>query len=125
MRKRNDWSEHLLKTLWEMLEVLKSIDKKVEKIMTVQADLAADATAISGAFTEVQTTLTDMAAQVTQIGTDVAAIQTALANGQPVDTSAIDALAAQAATLQASVQSADSSLDTAVQSVTALTPAAS
>lgn len=80
--------------------------------MTSQDDINAAVTAIQGLATDIST-------QVAQLGTDVTAIQAEITTlqGQGVDTSALN-------TLVASVASTQSSLDTAVSSVSNLVPPA-
>jgi hypothetical protein len=88
--------------LWLLVDIL----RKLERIMTAQDDINAAVAAFS-------TILTDIQGQVATLGTDVQQLTTLIGSGQPVDTSALDAIVATAAGIQ-------SSLDTAVGSVTAL-----
>jgi hypothetical protein len=88
--------------LWLLVDIL----RKLERIMTAQDDINAATAAFS-------TILTDIQGQVATLGTDVQQLTTLIGSGQPVDTSALDAIVATAAGIQ-------SSLDTAVGSVTAL-----
>jgi hypothetical protein len=88
--------------LWLLVDIL----RKLERIMTAQDDINAATAAFS-------TILTDIQGQVATLGTDVQQLTTLIGSGQPVDTSALDAIVATAAGIQ-------TSLDTAVGSVTAL-----
>jgi hypothetical protein len=89
--------------MWLVLKLLRNS----EKIMTAQDD-------INAAVAAFNTILTDVQGQATTLVADVQALMTLIGNGQPVDTSALDAIVATANGIQ-------QSLDTAVGSVTALT----
>lgn len=92
----------------QLQQLLLELNSKMDAIMTAQDDINAAVAAFG-------TILTDLQAQVTQLGADVAALAALLAAGQPVDTTALNAITATAAGIQ-------SSLDSAVSSVTALAP---
>jgi predicted trehalose synthase len=94
----------------KILSLVQEINTNVGKLMTQQQDIDNAVTAITGL-------LTDVAAQVAQLGTDLAALQAALAGGTPVSTAALDSAVAQ-------VQATQTALDSAVSSITSLTPPA-
>jgi hypothetical protein len=74
---------------------------QLEKILMSQAD-------INSAAATFQALLTDIGTDVGEVLTAVTAIQTALASGQGVSTAALDAVVAQVAGVQSSLDSATS-----------------
>lgn len=100
------WHRERQKKLDTIIELQLQLIEKVEKLMTSQQDVDAAVTAVQGLLTDVQT-------QVTAIATDVTAIQQLLANGQTVDTTALDSVVA-------TVQGVQSSLDQGVSQLNAL-----
>jgi hypothetical protein len=95
-------SEKLDLIMWQLVR----IQHELGELKVGQADIQA-------AVQTFTTVLADVQAQAAQLVTDVTEIQQIVASGQPVDTSALDNIASQAAGVQ-------NALDSAVQQVTAL-----
>jgi len=97
-------------TLDQILAAIRSVNLKLDVLMSQQDAIDSDVQAIAAALTAVQ-------GDAATLVTDVQAITAKIATGQPVDTSALDALVASAQSVQAAI-------DTATAQVTALAPAA-
>jgi hypothetical protein len=97
------WWDILFGDLIEFRQRFHRIDQTLEKIMSAQTD-------INSAVTAIQNLLTDVSGNVTTILADVKALQAALASGQTVDTTALDAAVADIAAVQSSLDAATSQL---------------
>lgn len=105
------YSDHDRALLREILASLKTLDRKVDKIMTAQSDIDAATAALTALTGDVATNVGQL------VNTDIPAIKAALAAlPASVDTTALDAAVAAA-------EGTAASLDTAVGDVTALEPA--
>ena len=93
-------------TLDQILSAVKTANLKLDVLMSQQDDIDTDVRAIADALAAVQ-------GDAATLVTDVTAIAAKIAAGQPVDTSALDALVATA-------QGVQSAIDSATASVTAL-----
>lgn len=80
-------------------EHLTSLERKVNQIMSEAADIA-------NAVTVVTNLLNDVSSDNQTILADITAIQDQIANGQPVDTSALDAVIAKVSNVQSGLDSA-------------------
>jgi putative Ig domain-containing protein len=107
----NAYWDILFGDLIEFRQRFHRIDQTLEKIMSAQND-------INSAVTAIQNLLTDVSGNVTTILADVKALQAALASGQTVDTTALDAAVADIAAVQ-------SSLDAATSQLSGIVPASS
>ena len=91
-----------------------------EKIMAAQDDINAAVTAVTGLLTDVGAKLADANTQLATLATDLTAIQAQIANGQPVNTAALNTAVGNVAAVQASLDSTSAALDAAVANVTAV-----
>jgi hypothetical protein len=81
----------------------RQVNNRLDTITVTQAD-------INNAVTGVTNLLQDVSTQAGTIVTDIAAIKTALWNGEPVDTSQLDAIMSTAQAAQDALDTATSSL---------------
>lgn len=100
----------LTKVNQEIVAELGQLNTKVDTLMSSVSAQQAD---INAAVTAVTSLLTDIGNQTTQILAAVTAVQQDLANGTPVDTTALDSAVS-------GIQAVDSALDTAVTSLAAV-----
>jgi ABC-type transporter Mla subunit MlaD len=119
---QNNGSREILAAVSSLSQSVSSgfaqLNRRLDAIQVSQADITADVTAIAGVLTSVQATLGDVATQAGNLVTAVGEITP----GQPIDTSALDALVQTANALQAQATAAQGALDPAVASVGALVP---
>ena len=97
-------------TLDQILAALNTINRKLDVLMSQQD-------AIDTAVQALTTVLTDVQGDAATLVTDLTALAAAIAAGQPVDTTALNALVTSAQSVQAA-------LDSATAQVTALAPPA-
>jgi fructose-specific phosphotransferase system IIC component len=94
-----------------------SVNKRLDSIIVSQSS-------IDNAVTVVSNLLTDLSNDNQTILADLTAIQSAIANGQPVDTTALDAVVGRVQNVQAGIDSAVTSLTDTANPTPPVTPTA-
>jgi len=114
-RRKPDSSQRILAALGQMRRDMTAYGKLIGELMAAQDDINAATQAFQGV-------LTDLQAQAATLVTDLAEIQAAVAAGQPVDTSALNAVVANAQAVQSALDTAVANIDAEAASVTPPAP---
>lgn len=103
-------------TLTAIQNQLTVLNRKVDHLSSQQAQLDADVQALTAVLGDVATQTTSLGTDLKAIAAEITALQQQIANAQPVNLDALNALVTTA-------QSTQSGLDTAVSTATGMVPA--
>jgi peptidoglycan hydrolase CwlO-like protein len=103
-----------------LIRIIENQEKIMTELSQAQTDINTAVEVVTGLLTDVGDKLADVNTQLGTLATDLLAIQQQIANGQPVDTSALNTMVGNVAAVQASLDSTSAALDTAVANVTAV-----